>query len=151
MQRANHHTQDEHGFRARLAAFQQQADTIYAHNPAPQHTQPLRVSILQIPNHFTLTNTAHVHRPRPKEPKMVKVVVPSHYSRYIVTATDLATYLRSHFGQEYDFQIEVCRQLHSPVPVIHMLTTTDSIPTTFGISKAQQTSQTYVAFDAPVF
>lgn len=39
--------------------------------------------------------------------KMVKIVVPSHCSRCIVTASDLATYLRSQFGEEHDFQIEV--------------------------------------------
>ncbi|KAL1872744.1 hypothetical protein Daus18300_004290 [Diaporthe australafricana] len=37
---------------------------------------------------------------------MVKIVVPSHYSRYIVTDADLANYLRSHFGEGHDFQIE---------------------------------------------
>lgn len=39
--------------------------------------------------------------------KKAKIVLPSHYSRYIVTASALAAYLRSLFGEGHDFQIEV--------------------------------------------
>lgn len=76
---------------------------------------------------------------------MVKIVVPSHCSRYIVTATDLANYLRNHFGEGHDFQIEVTRELLLYTCVVHRLTTTDSIPMTCGTSKVRRTFQTYVA------
>ncbi|KAJ0110069.1 hypothetical protein J7T55_014872 [Diaporthe amygdali] len=72
---------------------------------------------------------------------MVKIVVPSHSSRYIVTASDLAKYLRSLFGEGYDFQIEVLPKCQPSPAFIHWLTTINSIPMTFGILKARETSQ----------
>lgn len=58
---------------------------------------------------------------------MVKIVLPSHYSRYIVTANDLENYLRTNFGEGHDFQIEVLLNL-LPRAIVnnHWLTTTDS-------------------------
>ncbi|KAG6360992.1 hypothetical protein INS49_009211 [Diaporthe citri] len=44
---------------------------------------------------------------------MVKIVVPSHYSRYIVTASDLESYLQNQFGEGNDFHIEVLLNLHT--------------------------------------
>lgn len=82
---------------------------------------------------------------------MVKIVVPSHSSRYIVTASDLAKYLRSLFGEGYDFQIEVLPKCQPSPAFIHWLTTIDSIPMTFGILKARETSQMYVAFITSLF
>lgn len=79
---------------------------------------------------------------------MVKIVVPSHYSRYIVTASDLESYLRTNFGEGHDFQIEVLLNLLHCTVVNHWLTTNDSIPTTCGILKAQGNSQMFVA-DTP--
>lgn len=76
---------------------------------------------------------------------MVKIVVPSQYSRYIVTASDLESYLRTNFGEGHDFQIEVPLNLLHCTIVNQWLTTNNSIPTTCGISKVQVNSQMYVA------
>lgn len=77
---------------------------------------------------------------------MVKIVVPGDYSRYILTARDLANYLRSHFGEGYDFQIEVLTRLRVLFRAVGTLglTTMDRIPMTCGISRAQAIFQTYV-------
>lgn len=92
------------GCKASTSKSVQYLSMIFEHNRAPPPNLPvqLRESPLQI-----ASVSSKPYQSLSEQPKMVKIVVPSHCSRYIVTASDLANYLRSHFGEGHDFNIEV--------------------------------------------
>ncbi|KAH8746400.1 hypothetical protein F5883DRAFT_254922 [Diaporthe sp. PMI_573] len=90
------------------------------HNTAPQPIQPLQPH--EPPLQTDSFSSIAPDRSFCKQPTMVKIVVPSHCSRYIITATDLENYLRSHFGEGHDFQIEVFPELLPDAIDFHQLT-----------------------------